>query len=324
MRGHGSQGRDVACLDTSCRYFESDDGREAPYCEEMATSAKDQELRELPVVREREQAEEARAPVLSVFDLTTVSLAAIERAAILAHALELDLDLVGVLTSSWRSWDGLPQARAQLAAAIADLPAGSSPGVNVSEGSVTGVAIANGIVRRPAIVVLSPDAGGDGYTAVAIANVLGVPVLVARATPSRGPVVAATSMTHSKFPVLAAAARLARQLVTPAAFVHNAFPYPFAGVDPIATQPRADDGAKTNLATLRGLAGRFGEDIEAIVVRSHSVLDAIVGIAETHQAGVVAIGSPRRKWFDRHRSKLTEELVDRCPCSVFVVPVPRS
>jgi nucleotide-binding universal stress UspA family protein len=262
---------------------------------------------------------DSRVGVLAVLDTGSATASAVvERGANLARSLGCRrLDLVGVATSEWRAWDGLPRARARFADTMAALEVGVPLDIDVQVGSVTAVAIAAGLQHRPAMVVVGAGAGADGHVAVAIANALECPVFVARGEPRSGPIVAATNMVYLRYPVLAAAARLARAVSKPATFLHTAASSPFA-------YRLADDVAIAKRARLRALAGWVGTEADAMVVRSESILDTIVDVAVSQDADVVSIGSRRHTWFERLRDNVAIEIVDRCPCSVLVVPVVRS
>jgi nucleotide-binding universal stress UspA family protein len=269
---------------------------------------------------------DSRVGVLAVLDTACARASAVvERGALLARSLGFrKLDLVGVATSEWRVRDGLPRARACFADTIAAFEVSVPLDIDVQVGSVTAVAIAAGLRHRPAMVVVGVVAGADGHVAVAIANALECPVFVVRGEPRSGPIVAATNMMYLRYPVLAAAARLARAVSKPATFLHAASPSPLAGLDPVGVRRLADDATTAKHARLRRLAGWVGTEADAMVVRSEFILDTIVDVAVCQDADVVSIGSRRHTWFERLRDSAAIEIVDRCPCSVLVVPVVRS
>jgi nucleotide-binding universal stress UspA family protein len=72
------------------------------------------------------------------------------------------------------------------------------------------------------------------------------------------------------------------------------------------------------------LADWAGIDAHGVVVRADAIVDAIIEAAVAQEADVISVGSHRRSWFERLRRDRAAEIVDRCPCSVFVVPMERS
>ena len=262
---------------------------------------------------------DSRVGVLAVLDTASATASAVvERGAILARSLGCRrLDLVGVATSPCSGADDLPRTRARFGDTIAALEVSVPLEIDVQVGSVTAVAIAAGLRHRPAMVVVGAGAGVDGHVAVAIANAIECPVFVVRGEPRSGPIVAATNMVYLRYPVLAAAARLARAASQSTTFLHAAASPPFAG-------RLADDAALAKRARLRTLAGWVGTEADAMVVRSESILDTIVDVAVSLDADVVSIGARRHTWFEGLRASVAIEIIDRCPCSVLVVPVVRS
>ena len=315
--------RPVAFTDRTGRDFENDNKTGATYVGAMNTQVlrhrRQQRDTTLLEIAGLVPTSDSRVGVLAVLDTDSATASAVvERGANLARSLGYRrLDLVGVATSEWRAWDGLPRARARFANTMAALPVSVPLDIDVQVGSVTAVAIAAGLRYRPAMVVVGAGAGANGHVAVAIANALECPVFVARGELRSGPIVAATNMKHLRYPVLAAAAHLARAVSKPTTLLHRAASPPFAG-------ELAEDAAIAKRARLRTLAGWAGTEADAMVVRSESTLDTIVDVAVSQDADVVSIGSRRHPWFERLRDSVAIEIVDRCPCSVLVVPVVRS
>jgi nucleotide-binding universal stress UspA family protein len=266
-----------------------------------------------------ETREAGRVGVVALVDTDLTTSAAIQRAADLARSVGGRLALVGNAALDHRAWEGLPRARRRFAHAVADLELDVAIETNVRVGAAISVAIAAGLECRPALVVMSPDAGGCGHAAAAIANALEIPVFVARTPRAAGPIVAATNMTHLRYPVLAAGAGLARVLAKPVTFVHNTSPSSGS-----ARYDLAEGALAVTHARLRALAGQADAKASALVTRTESVVDTILDLARRQQADVVSIGSRRRSWFERFRNNVAVEIVDRCACSVLVVPVERS
>ncbi|MBA3452545.1 MAG: hypothetical protein H0T42_05540 [Deltaproteobacteria bacterium] len=235
---------------------------------------------------------------------------AVQRAASVASSLGAALEITGVVASGWRSWGGAEGAAARLREDLDSLELRIAPTLHVRSGSLASAAIESARATRPAIVVISPDAGATGRTAITVASTLGVRVLMVRAPRAAKPVLAATDMRHAQFPVLAASCDLARRLGKAATFFHN-------------DTELLDTTSGTHLARLRALAASASVEADAIVVRSPRTLESILRLADLADADVVSIGARPRPWHARLglAPGLPERLVDGCACSVYVVPM---
>lgn len=228
---------------------------------------------------------------------------AVQRAAV--------LEITGVAVPSWHTWGGPRGAAARLREDLHSLQLRITPVLHVRSGSVANVAIESARTTRPAVVVLSPDAGASGRAAIAISSTLGVRVLVVRAPRAARPVIAATDMRHANFPVLAASCDLARRLGKATTFFHN------------DNELLEGTPSESRLARLQEIAASASIEVDAIVVRSPGTLDSILRLADLADADVVSIGTRPRPWHARLglAPGLPERIVDRCNCSVYVVPM---
>lgn len=247
-----------------------------------------------------------------VVEAGTLPEAAIRRAAHLARSLGADLDVVGVLPPGWCTWTGLASASAELQQQLIRMKLRTETMIEVRSGSMTDVAIEIGRERPVLGIVMSPDAGGHGHAAVAVANALDVGVLVAREERPDKPILATTDMMDLQYPVLVASCELARRLGKPATFFHN----------DVSLEHGADWGeAVTKLERLAQLATCAGIEADAIVGQSEETLAAILRLVEMCDADLVSIGCRQRTHDNHFELCLTELLVDACSRSVVVVPL---
>lgn len=251
---------------------------------------------------------------------------AIVRASRAATALGGDLHVVAALAKHRR--DEPAKTLTRIVDRIRDLAPSNKIDVELRAGDLSQIAIHVGRRRNAVLVIVSPDAGGDGDTAAKVADALKVPVLVARTPRPNGAMVAATDMAHLQYPVLVTSRQFAQALDTPLMFFHNATPVSMFTLNPmisgtpyIDTSGVARDAAEAKLSRLRALAGSE-DDVDVVVARSHETLDAILEVAVERKADIVAIGHRRRSWIARTLGRhLTAKVADRCDQSVLIVPV---
>jgi nucleotide-binding universal stress UspA family protein len=255
------------------------------------------------------------AVVHLVVEIGSLPRVAVQRAASVASSLGAALEIIGAASPGCRTWGGAGAAAARLREDLGSLELRIAPALHVRSGSVASVAIESARETRPAVVVLSPEAGATGAAAIAVASTLGVRVLVVREPRAAKPLLAATDMRHARFPVLAASCDLARRLGKAATFFHN---------EGEALEPAAHGEAR--LDRLQAIAASARIEADAIVVRSSGTLESILRLADLADADVVSIGARRQSWHARLglAPGLPERLVDGCTCSVYVVPMEAS
>jgi nucleotide-binding universal stress UspA family protein len=254
---------------------------------------------------------------------------AVERASWLADGIGGELHTVVVLAKDTAIAPGGSSAR--VFGRIGALAPADRNDIMIRSGNLGDVAIEIGAARHAALVVVSPDAGGDGDTAIAIGDALRIPVLVARELRPDGPVIAATDMSHLEYPVLKVSWELARRLHKSITFFHSAMPASLLTLNPIggpvsylgssALSGLSDEVVAAKLSRLHELAAG-ADDVEAVVARSRAPLDGILKIAHDRGADIVTVGHRRHSWLGRRfEGRLSEKLADRCSHSVLIVPV---
>jgi len=153
-------------------------------------------------------------------------------------------------------------------------------------------------------------AGGNGAALGAVAEMVvhdaRCPVLVARPSPSSGRFLAATDLSDSALPAVAAAVELARRRQGRVSVVHC--------LERPGAEARQDARGR-----LEELLARFGAQGDAEVTDGLPVT-AIAGLAERLAAEVVLVGAAGRPGSKRVLlGGVAEGLVRSAPCSVLVV-----
>jgi nucleotide-binding universal stress UspA family protein len=174
------------------------------------------------------------------------------------------------------------------------------------------------------------DAAYGSRAATRLVEKTGIPVLIARDPRATGELVAASDMRDRQLPVLRFARDYADALDRKITFLHNAKPMPVFISDPMAGPATytgmlemQDSIASARAARLRTFAGR--DELSTLVSRSASTPDAILELAQFHEADLIVLGHRRRSWISRLVSRgVAEEVAERSSCSVLVVPVKES
>lgn len=262
--------------------------------------------------------------VMLLLDLRTPSPIAIERAISVAAARNATLEVIAVLSDGWRDWEGRATLLGRFALAVKCIAAGRVRNVEVKRGTIQSAAISAGRERKPDLVVFaaSPD---SGPAATAIAEALGVPVLVAR-TPNDGGIIASTNLNDLRYPVLKGATEISADLGGAVTYFHNVSQMPIsidpmlAGMAAVDVAALAEESAASRQARLRTLAHQAGAN--AVMYRSSITSDAIVEVARRGEADLVIVGYRRRSWISRlFRGRLVEDVIARCRRSVLVLPI---
>jgi nucleotide-binding universal stress UspA family protein len=272
--------------------------------------------------QDRRRPVRGHSTILLLVDLRAPSSIAIERAIGLARTRRAALDVVAIVPHGWRREEHRPTVLARFALALGGNATELVKHVEVRAGSLRRVAFAAARTRVPDLVIIAEDAdAGDRGAATALAELLDVPVLVARARQGSGSIVAATELDDLEYPVLRAAVELGEALQAPVMFLHNASPPAPIPVQPLLDPVSAiEEYVATKQARLRTLAHEAGAD--AIVVRTHATADAILEVARARDADLIVIGYRRRSWLSRlFRGRLVDDIVVRSRRSVLVLPI---
>jgi nucleotide-binding universal stress UspA family protein len=239
-------------------------------------------------------------------------------------ARKLGVDLVVTTAVSPGENDG-ERATAALAGSVYRLDllvVSTGLDLRVRVGAFRDVAIAIGRELQPTVVVISPPEDEAAELAIAIADALCVPVMIARDPQPDGSVVVATDMRDLRYPVIDRCRPLVRVLERPATYVHASPPYA-PPIAPVAVDADAqannlaDIAADSKLARLERLA-RTEPQAEAIVMRSTRTVEAILDVAKRRDADLVVIGHRRRS--HARTDRVCERVVAQCRRSVLVVP----
>jgi nucleotide-binding universal stress UspA family protein len=143
-------------------------------------------------------------------------------------------------------------------------------------------------------------------TAVALAEWLGIPTLVARA-PRGEPVLIATGVPSAWHPVVSAGVRFAARLAVPAIAIHN-------------VEAPGRDGELVPLVRIVDFARECGVT-RTVVAREPSTPHAILEVARSERADVIVVGTRRRARLSSHPGASIPERVARdASCSVLVAP----
>jgi nucleotide-binding universal stress UspA family protein len=264
---------------------------------------------------------EALSPprIMLVLDLRAPSITAVERAVSLARASEGRVDVVAVVRDGWMVGEHRAWLLARFALAVDCIASGRVQNVDVKIGTLQSTAIAMGRKRRPDIVVFGATLD-SGRVAVAIAEALGIQVLVAREHQPEGRILASTDLVSVDYPVLRTATSLGRVLAEPVTYFHNVEPSTGPRVEPLFA--RSDEVVATAQARLRHLARDCGA--EAVVHRSTTTADAIIEVARARCTDLVVLGHRPRSWLTRRfRRRMVESVATACQPSVLVVPIRR-
>lgn len=172
---------------------------------------------------------------------------------------------------------------------------------------------------------------GPGATAGRVARAAHFPVLVARPSPARGPVLGATDFSTAALPALHAAAELAAAATDPLLVLHCLDVEPTAamvatsagGMVPMPFMPEAMVQEMTAQATERldeALAS-YGMPGRVLVILAPAGR-GIVDTAAAEQARRVVVGTHGRGGFARLlMGSVAEYVASHAPCSVLVVPL---
>lgn len=246
---------------------------------------------------------------------------AVEWATHAARALRGDLHVVVV--RSKRARDDPAIVLKRIVDQIDEIAPAIEIDAEIHTGGVRSNAVKIGMAKRVGLVVVRPEVPGEEVTA--IADELGVPVLVARTPRGDGRIVATTDMKRGDYPVLSASSRFARVLRKPLSFFHNATPMSVT-LNPLGAPLHINDSgllddSDAKASQLRDLADAVG-NAEAIVAQSDSTVSSILQAAHDRNADIVTVGHAKRSWFLRmFRRHVPAQLVDQWQRNVLIIPI---
>ena len=286
---------------------------------------------------------ELRGPVLAATSLTDDDDEVLRQAQAAAVGLDGSLVVCHVLPEAFRIRVLFPQdagidqsvmgpleqkAREVVADRVADVLGGSNEAVAIELESGTPHAGILEVAQRTGagLIVVGP-----GPTAPRVARSARCPVLVARPSPSGGDVIGATDFSDPALPALHAAAAEAARRRVGLRLLHS------LQIDDVAALAAASLGGMMPIPPLpEGLSNEveaearerleraltdMGATGQAIVIRSHPAA-GIVGAAAAPPASLIVVGTRGRSGLSRFMlGSVAEDVVNRAPCSVLVVPM---
>jgi nucleotide-binding universal stress UspA family protein len=162
-----------------------------------------------------------------------------------------------------------------------------------------------------------------GSTAHHLVRTTSVPVLIVGPAEGRfGRVLAAVDLSSAARPTIAAAERVASLFGARLRVAHTVEPLPMIPEVPVAVSDddlmrRSEEELQRMVWPLIGMAGAER------VVRHGPAADTIAADALEWKADLVVVGSHGKGWIDRILiGSVTEQLLNRLPASILVVPVP--
>ena len=244
---------------------------------------------------------------------------ALERVAELAY--ETDVHVLGRIDprNGGRTVSQRRRLRDLLQEASGLLPDRASVTSEIRRGELVKVALAAGTTLRPRLIVIGMNVSGT--SGVAIADALSAPVLIARRPTRSNGVVVASDVKSEAMPVLGAARRILGARGDTFTLFHAAC----GDSGRCMLLPSIDERGFDRSACARLLALRqlTLDDVHIVVGEGGDRVDAITHLADDAQADVVAVGYRQRATFGRPRRRTAHGVIDRCSCSVLVVPMAR-
>ncbi len=276
-------------------------------------------------------------PVVVGTDLSAPADEAVRQA---AHwAREAGSQLVVVHVASEATFASVDQAKAVSAIRERmDETTARSADVVIEAGSAASRLIDAADARGAGLVVTGASGAGGvaemlfGSTAEQVVRYAHCPVLVARPSPSSGPILAATDFSHGATPAVTAAAAVAKARQAQLVLLHSIFepPAPLAAFGPLVFSPPQvpkaeveawEHAAQETLTSLLESTGTAGD-----VIVAHGAPDrAIAAQAGRLGASLVVVGTRGRTGLARVLlGSVAASVVRHAPCSLLVVRLPTS
>lgn len=187
-------------------------------------------------------------------------------------------------------------------------------------GEVVKVTLAAATALRPQLIVIGA-ASANGASGVSIADSLSVPVLIARRPTSGEAIVVASDAKSEAMPVLGAARRILNARGGSITLFHAARGGSGRTRMSWSTGRGFDRFTCARFLALQHLAS--DEEVRILVGEADDRADAITQVADDTRADVVAVGYRQQPSVGCSRRRTTREVIDRCSCSVLVVPMAR-
>lgn len=150
-----------------------------------------------------------------------------------------------------------------------------------------------------------------------------VPVLVARAGPARGPVLAATDLTDASFPVINAAGTAAARFHRELRVVHALGGSGFVSDGPLVAKRSASRATRMSSARIwihHALRNARRDGLASVF--DGKPADVIDAQARAHGASLVVVGTALRSTLSRFVApSVAERVLREAPCSVLVFPM---
>jgi len=203
----------------------------------------------------------------------------------------------------------------------------SEPRLEVRTGAFVEQTASHALQLGAALIAMPPGVGGLGTTVTQLAELSRVPVFVARATRSHGPIIAATDLEDGEYPVLRRATELAAQLDVSVVAVHNLTHIKLM-TGPSATwtmtAPPNSELRELYRQKLVRASKRLHAHAATVVAIEDSPVDAILREARSRNADVVVVGT-HRSWFARViGASVAAQVVNQARRSVLVTPLEAS
>ncbi|HEU4581097.1 MAG TPA: universal stress protein [Polyangiaceae bacterium] len=279
------------------------------------------------------------ARILFAFEERTRTAWSLQRAMVLARALESELHALCVsplnageeslcperrcALAPWGALgDAAERARGWLAEALGT--DGEADALYLRWGNFTEQAAVHArAIDASMIVVPAPRGAGEEVTALAHSAL--VPVLVARQHAAGDAIVAATDLEDCSYPVLRAATYLSRRLAMPLIALHNLSPIAvLSAIELVLSEPRSS--ARTLLELERSRLYQAVRELPTsatpLVAEELDPVEAILREARGGGVDLVAVGARPETWWARWlRRSVPVRVVEHVPCSVLVVPI---
>lgn len=165
------------------------------------------------------------------------------------------------------------------------------------------------------LILVSREVRQSGALITSLARAAERPVLAPNNLINGKPILAATDMRDSRYPVLWQAAQLAGQLHASLVVFHNAAPPP-------SSEPNPDSSARLSRERLLDVASVLPAPTSAVLRSEQDAVRAILNEAAAVGAGMIAVGTRGRSWWRRvFGGSVAIEVTERSKLAVLVTPI---